>query len=302
MPAAIFGAQAAVIMLNRAFNDISPQALVYANQVNVAGSTQESIHAFAVAFGKSFASLSDSALAHRVLANMGLLPDTDLLLGVIDYLSVNREARGLVVLQIGQILSDQEFATGFMAKYAPVAVAWNNEVTNAYTFSATPTNTEPSNAWSPTDLMAMAAGREAAGALTTAVSAVATATAVATALSAATSVSADALASANNAVNAARDAAAAAITAADQYMVLALQTLTSNSDDNQAATFKTSAIAQLNIANAATAVVESITVTAPPSAMALSPASQLAAYEDWAVEPVGVAVQLVGVEVDFAIN
>ena len=144
MPASIFGAPAAVIMLNRAFNDISPQPLVYTNQVNVAGSTQESIHAFAIAFGRSFASMSDSALSHRVLANMGLLPDTDLWIGVTDYFSVNREARGLVVLQIGQILSNQELATGFMAKYAPVAVAWNNEVTNAYTYSAQPSALAPS--------------------------------------------------------------------------------------------------------------------------------------------------------------
>ena len=101
MPAAIFGAQAAVTILNRAFNDVSPANLVYLNQVNEAGTTTASINAFAITFGKSFASLSDAALANKVLSNLGLLPNADLLLGVTDYFAANSASRGLVVLQLG---------------------------------------------------------------------------------------------------------------------------------------------------------------------------------------------------------
>jgi hypothetical protein len=127
-------------MLNRAFNDISPSFAIYSNQLNVAGTTPESIHSFANAFGNNFASLSNSALAHLVLNNMGLLPNAELLVNLVAYFAANPSARGLVVLQIGQILAEQEFATGTMAPYATAAVAWNNEVTSAHAFSIDPAN------------------------------------------------------------------------------------------------------------------------------------------------------------------
>ena len=135
MPAAFFGPAPAVTMLNRAFNDSSPVPLVYANQVSVAGNSVESINAFAILYGNSYGGLSDMALASRALANMGLLPDFDLLLGVADYMATNHEARGLVVLQIAQILSISELDTGPLARYSKAALAWNIEVINSMTYS-----------------------------------------------------------------------------------------------------------------------------------------------------------------------
>ena len=136
MPATVFGPSAAVSMLNRAFNDISPTFAVYANQVNIAGTTPESIRSFAIRFGEGYAMMSDSVLAGMVLNNMGLLPNTELLVDLVAYFAANPNARGFVVLQIGQILAEQEFATGAMAQYATAAVAWNKEVTSAHAFSA----------------------------------------------------------------------------------------------------------------------------------------------------------------------
>ena len=136
MPAAFFGPAPAVTMLNRAFNDLSPVPLVYANQVSVAGNSVESINAFAILYGNSFGGLSDMALASRALANMGLLPDIDLLLGVADYLAAHHEARGLVVLQIAQILSISVLDTSPLAKYSKAAQAWNIEVTDSMTYSS----------------------------------------------------------------------------------------------------------------------------------------------------------------------
>jgi hypothetical protein len=136
MPAAFFGPAPAVTMLNRAFNDTSPVPLIYANQVSVAGNSEESINAFAILYGNSFGGLSDMALASRALANMGLLPDIDLLLGVADYMAAHHEARGLVVLQIAQILSISEPDTGPLAKYSKAALAWNIEVINSMTYSS----------------------------------------------------------------------------------------------------------------------------------------------------------------------
>ncbi|OYT93818.1 MAG: hypothetical protein CFE43_00265 [Burkholderiales bacterium PBB3] len=123
-------------MLNRAFNDISPAPLVYANQVGVAGQSVESINAFAILYGNAYGGLSDIALASRALANMGLLPDADLLLGVADYMAANHEARGLVVLQIAQILSISEPDTGPLAKYSKAALAWNIELINSLAYSS----------------------------------------------------------------------------------------------------------------------------------------------------------------------
>jgi hypothetical protein len=138
MPITISGAQAAVAMLNRAFNDVSPSNIVYVNMVNEAAQSAESLVAFAIKFGNSFSGLSNVALADKVLANMGLLPNLDLQIGLTDYFAVNQGARGLVVLQLGQILLDQEFATGSLLKYRPAAVAWNKEVQAAFDTSMTP--------------------------------------------------------------------------------------------------------------------------------------------------------------------
>jgi hypothetical protein len=141
--------QPAVSMLNRAFNDISPTFAVYANQVNIAGTTPESIRSFAIRFGEGYAMMSDSVLAGMVLNNMGLLPNTELLVDLVAYFAANPNARGFVVLQIGQILAEQEFATGAMAQYATAAVAWNKEVTSAHAFSTDPANEQFSTADPP---------------------------------------------------------------------------------------------------------------------------------------------------------
>ncbi|OYT92817.1 MAG: hypothetical protein CFE43_07055, partial [Burkholderiales bacterium PBB3] len=265
MPAAIFGAQAAVTILNRAFNDISPAALVYTNQVNEASAD---INAFAITFGKSFASLSDAALASRVLGNLGLLPNADLLLGVTDYFAANSAARGLVVLQLGQILTNLESATGSLAIYAPAAVAWNSEVTTSYTYSATATNTVPSPMGDQTQILAAAAQAKAAASLTAATTASTAATTAATALTTAISAEAAAktkadltdaaalttasttAATAKTTADAALTAAVAAKTAADADVVVKQAALVAAVAGGVQATIDAAAVA----ANTATAV------------------------------------------------
>ena len=138
MPLTVSPALAAVAMLNRAFNDISPSNTVYVNQVAEAAVSSESIFAFAIKFGTSFEGLSNAALADKVLANMGLLPNLELQIGLTDYFAANQGARGLVVLQLGQILAGQELGLGSLAQYRPAAVAWNKEVQAAVELSMTP--------------------------------------------------------------------------------------------------------------------------------------------------------------------
>jgi hypothetical protein len=146
MSQSVFGASAAVTMLNRAFNNSSPAAAVFNNQVQTAGSTTEGQYAFARQFGASFDSLSDADLASRVMGNMGMLPNDALLSAFTDYLAANNKAdRGVIVLQLGQILATMENATGDLAIYAPQALAWNKEVENSFVYSSNSANTTAFN-------------------------------------------------------------------------------------------------------------------------------------------------------------
>ncbi|SER07554.1 beta strand repeat-containing protein [Giesbergeria anulus] len=138
MPQTIFGAQAVVSSLNRAFNDASPANAIFQNQVTAAGATQASQFAFANQFGASFNGSSDTALATQVLTNMGVLPSTnatvqELVPALAEYFgSVGLENRGTVVLQLAQILSSLETATGNLAVYNTAAAAWNQEVAASF--------------------------------------------------------------------------------------------------------------------------------------------------------------------------
>ena len=302
MPATVFGAPAAVSMLNRAFNDISPSFAVYANQVNIAGTTPESIRSFAISFGEGYALMSDSALAGMVLNNMGLLPNTELLVNLVAYFAANPTARGFVVLQIGQILAEQEFATGTMAPYATAAVAWNKEVTSAHAFSIDPANVTVSFADPPPTFAKVPAESALADAIkandkaTTsantlvgatalhaqaktqadATDAVALAAAGQTAAAMAAAADDAALASATKAFSGALNdarvqvayfklAADTAVVLADRHVIAAANTLTSTLDDRDAVALMAKAILQLEAANAVRAKVEAIAANAAPA-------------------------------------
>lgn len=145
MPAQIFGTPAAVTILNRAFNDTSPSNATFDNQVAAAGTTREANLAFAKTFGAGFVGLTADAASTKLLGNLGLLPNADLQAGLKDYIaSVGIAEIGVVALQLGEILSGLENATGAQSIYAAPALAWNNEVTGAYNYSANPANTQPS--------------------------------------------------------------------------------------------------------------------------------------------------------------
>lgn len=142
MSQTVFGAQAVVSMLNRAFNNTSPANAVFNNQVAAAGSTEASQTAFALQFGNSFAGLTDAQLSTRVLGNLGVLPNAELEAAVTQYFADNGLAnRGLVVLQLGQILSTLETAPAPQNIFNDAAKAWNIEVEKSFVYSSTATNT-----------------------------------------------------------------------------------------------------------------------------------------------------------------
>lgn len=144
MSQTVFGAQAVVTMLNRAFTNSSPGNSVYQNQVNAAGTTAASQMAFANEFGASFAGLTDAQLATQVLGNLGVLPNAELEQAVADYFgSVGLESRGFVVLQLGQLLATLETAPAPQDIFNAAAVAWNAEVERAFIYSNDADNTIP---------------------------------------------------------------------------------------------------------------------------------------------------------------
>lgn len=144
MPQQIFGADAVVASLNRAFNDQSPSNAVFLNQKAAAGTTQESFMAFAKTFGAGYAGLTADALSTKLLTNIGVTGNTGLQTALKDYItSVGVANVGIVALQLGQILSGLENATGDQAAFKAAALAWNNEVTASYNYSSNVANTGP---------------------------------------------------------------------------------------------------------------------------------------------------------------
>lgn len=144
MPVQVSGAHADVTMLNRVFNDTSPSQAAYMNQVAAVDST--GVLRFALRYGEGYTGLTEAKLSTLLLGNLGLLPNAGLQTALTDYLvSVGKANVGIVALQLGQILSGLENATGDQALYGAAAARWNREVARSHEKSSIPTNTVPAS-------------------------------------------------------------------------------------------------------------------------------------------------------------
>ncbi|MFN9473650.1 hypothetical protein [Acidovorax sp.] len=142
-------------ILNRAFNDQSPVHAVYTRQVEMATSAGNT--AYALQFGAAFNGLSEEILSAKLLVNLGVWPNAGLHTALTDYLvSVGKANVGVVALQLGQLLSGLENATGDQAAFSAAAVAWNKEVVDAYAYSSNPANVSPSPVTNAVTLTGMA--------------------------------------------------------------------------------------------------------------------------------------------------
>ncbi|MBA4254375.1 MAG: S-layer protein [Polaromonas sp.] len=148
----IFGAQAAVSILNRVFTNSSPANAVFANQVNnataslAAGANSTDVlsyTAFAKSFGTAYATQTPAALSTLMLTNMGLLPNAALEAALTDYITAAGVANvGIVALQLSSILSAIPTTD---VNYGAAARAWDAEVTSAFTYSSNTANTTAQN-------------------------------------------------------------------------------------------------------------------------------------------------------------
>jgi hypothetical protein len=123
MPAQIFGAQAAVTYLNRAFANSSPIKSVYDNQVSNANTllatgsdaTQVTSYLqFAKNFGTPYAGQTAAQLSTLLMTNLNLLPNAALETALADYITAAGTGNvGIVALQLGSILASFEADTNY---------------------------------------------------------------------------------------------------------------------------------------------------------------------------------------------
>jgi len=147
MPAQVSGVPADIIMLNRAFNGMSPSYAVYTNMVAAANSS--GVLPIALGFGTAYPTWTEAQLSTQLLGNLGLLPNAGLQTALTDYLvSVGKANVGIVALQLGHILSGLESASGDLAIYGAAAARWNLEVATSHAHSSNPANSLPTTGWS----------------------------------------------------------------------------------------------------------------------------------------------------------
>lgn len=142
MPLSISGAPADVTMLNLAFYGRSPSYAAYTNMVAAVNSS--GVLPFALGFGTPYPSWSETQLSTQILGNLGLLPNAGLQTALTDYLvSVGKANVGIVALQLGQILSGLENASGDLAIYGAAAARWNLGVATSHAYISNPANALP---------------------------------------------------------------------------------------------------------------------------------------------------------------
>ena len=142
MPLQVSGVPAGITMLSRAFNDMSHSYAAYTNMVAAASSY--GITHFALLYGEGYAGMTETQLSTQLLRNMGLMPNAGLQTVLTEYLvSVGKANVGIVALQLGQILSGLENATGDLAIYGAAAARWNLEVDTSHAYTSNPANALP---------------------------------------------------------------------------------------------------------------------------------------------------------------
>ncbi len=151
----LLGNSATVLQLSQAFYGVAPSYASYTTNLAYVGANGNTLYAAAIAQQNQFASLSDAAFSQLLITNLGLTAfgtgaTVDLQTALTAYITANEvgatntaSVRGTIALQLASLLSGLEGATGVQAVYAPAAVAFNAQQTNAYVYSTNTANTSP---------------------------------------------------------------------------------------------------------------------------------------------------------------
>ena len=150
MTVQVFGPEATISYLHRAFSDTSPSNAVFNTQVS--GVKGMGDMAFANTFATNWVSLSHAALAKQVLNNMGLASAPLLQDALTDCFSayssktvdsngrVIGDTRGAIALQFALVFANSE-----NSEYSAIAKAWNDEIAASYRYSSTASTTSTSS-------------------------------------------------------------------------------------------------------------------------------------------------------------
>jgi len=144
-------------MLNRAFTNVSPANSTFATQLTSAA-------ADSTKFANTFddASLTDAQLSTKVLTNMGLLPTTNTSIAALEaaltdyFAGPGKGNRGLVVLQLAEILTNKESDT----VYGTASKAWNQEILDSASYSNNAASTVASDQPTPGKTVALTTSSE----------------------------------------------------------------------------------------------------------------------------------------------
>ncbi|MBC5763164.1 beta strand repeat-containing protein [Ramlibacter albus] len=143
MPATVFGTPSVAVELYVAFYGQAPGNPIYQNYIGLAA-TSSPLN-LAVVIGSQFAGVADTALATRVLANIGITASTlpaasfnALQAAMAQAFAAYPAQRGIVVLNAMNLLAQLESNATFGA----VAQAFNRYVANAYLFASDTGNTQ----------------------------------------------------------------------------------------------------------------------------------------------------------------
>lgn len=141
MPVQVTGAHATVSMLSRLLLEQPLWYGPYSYGYWLVEAEAKGANAIALKFGSVYAPMSEAQMSAMLLQKMGLLPNPGLQTALADYLAaVGKANLGIVALQLGQMLSGLEDATGDLAIYAAAAVRWNDKIAASHAFSTNPAN------------------------------------------------------------------------------------------------------------------------------------------------------------------
>ncbi|MEI7682405.1 MAG: hypothetical protein WCK07_23620, partial [Betaproteobacteria bacterium] len=151
----LLGNSATVLKLSQAFYGVAPSYAQYTTNLAYLTNNGDTNFATAIAMQNQFSTMTDAQFSAMLITNLGLTAfgtgmAVDLQTALTAYITANEvgaananAVRGTIALQLSSLLAGLEGATGVQAVYAPAAVAFNAQQSNAYVYSTNSANTVP---------------------------------------------------------------------------------------------------------------------------------------------------------------
>jgi len=151
----LLGNSATVLQLSQAFYGVAPSYATYTTNLAYLTANGNTLFGTVLAQQNQFATMTDAQFSAMLITNLGLTAfgtgqTPDLQTALTAYITANEvgaananAVRGTIALQLASLLTTLEGATGVQAVYAPAAVAFNAQQSNAYVYSTNTASTAP---------------------------------------------------------------------------------------------------------------------------------------------------------------